>query len=82
MASYRLLTYASKTGPRAGILIGDAVIDAEAAFGAYAKKTKKKIVFPSDSTLSLFPEARSTERNSADAGTQPSLDNHQSRARR
>jgi 2-keto-4-pentenoate hydratase/2-oxohepta-3-ene-1,7-dioic acid hydratase in catechol pathway len=54
MASYRLLTYTSKTGPRAGILIGDAVFDAEAAFSAYTRKTRKAVPFPTNATLSLF----------------------------
>jgi 2-keto-4-pentenoate hydratase/2-oxohepta-3-ene-1,7-dioic acid hydratase in catechol pathway len=54
MASYRLLSYASKTGPRAGILIDDAVFDAEATFGAYAKKNRKPVPFPTSTTLSLL----------------------------
>ncbi len=38
--SYRLLTYAAPTGPRAGLLIGDQVIDLEAAIAAYASAHK------------------------------------------
>ena len=43
--SYRLLTYAGSTGPRAGLLIGDQVIDLEAAVVAYADMHKVKPSF-------------------------------------
>ena len=54
MATYRLLTYAGKGGARAGILIGDTVVDAEAAFAAYARKTRKKVPFSAATTMSIL----------------------------
>ncbi len=41
MASYKLVTYQSETGPRAGLVVGDAVFDAAALTGrsAYARVT-------------------------------------------
>jgi hypothetical protein len=35
-----------------------------------------------DSTLSLLPDFKSSERSSADAATRPLADNHQSRTRK
>jgi 2-keto-4-pentenoate hydratase/2-oxohepta-3-ene-1,7-dioic acid hydratase in catechol pathway len=54
MASYRLLTYAAKGGPRAGILVGNTVYDAEAAFAGHARKTRKKLAFRTDSAISIL----------------------------
>jgi len=55
MASYRLLTYAAKEGPRAGILLGDTTVyDAEAAFDAHGRKTKKPVAFATDTTMSIL----------------------------
>jgi 2-keto-4-pentenoate hydratase/2-oxohepta-3-ene-1,7-dioic acid hydratase in catechol pathway len=53
-SSYRLLSYATKSGPRAGLLIDNKVYDAEAAFAGLAKKTKKKAAFRTDDTLSIL----------------------------
>ena len=52
-SSYRLLTYAAKDGPRAGILIDGKVYDAEAAFAALARKARKKPAFRTDTTLAI-----------------------------
>lgn len=55
MASYRLLSYAAKGGEvRAGILVGDKVYDAEAAFAAQARKMRKKVPFSARSTMSIL----------------------------
>jgi 2-keto-4-pentenoate hydratase/2-oxohepta-3-ene-1,7-dioic acid hydratase in catechol pathway len=54
MASYRLLTYAAKEGPRAGILMGETVYDAAAAFAAHARKTKKTVAFRTDRTMAIL----------------------------
>jgi 2-keto-4-pentenoate hydratase/2-oxohepta-3-ene-1,7-dioic acid hydratase in catechol pathway len=52
-STYRLLTYAAKDGPRSGLLIDNKVYDAEAAFAAFAKKTRKKVPFATNTTLSI-----------------------------
>jgi 2-keto-4-pentenoate hydratase/2-oxohepta-3-ene-1,7-dioic acid hydratase in catechol pathway len=52
-STYKLLTYAAKDGPRAGIMVGSKTYDAEAAFSAIAKKTKKKVSFRTTDTMSI-----------------------------
>ena len=53
-ATYRLLSYAAKGGPRAGLLIDNKVYDAEAAFAGLARRTKKKAAFRTDDVMSIL----------------------------
>ena len=58
---YRLLTYATTTGPRAGLLVSDKVIDLEAAVESHAGAHRVKSRFTGASvkeTLQEWDEAR------------------------
>jgi 2-keto-4-pentenoate hydratase/2-oxohepta-3-ene-1,7-dioic acid hydratase in catechol pathway len=49
-----LLTYAKDGGARAGLLVGDQVLDLESALASYAKSTRQKPGFSGATTGSIF----------------------------
>jgi len=64
--SYRLLTYASPAGPRAGLLIGDEVVDLQEALRAHGAATSLTGATVKDA-LKIWDEARPVLRAIADA---------------
>jgi 2-keto-4-pentenoate hydratase/2-oxohepta-3-ene-1,7-dioic acid hydratase in catechol pathway len=54
MASFRLLTYAKNRAPRAGLLIGDKVVDLDTALRAHARKSGKPLAFSGVSVRSVI----------------------------
>lgn len=54
MASYAVLTYAKDGAARAGMLVGNQVLDLESALASHAKSTRKKPGFSGATTASVF----------------------------
>lgn len=55
--SYKLLSYVSEQGPRAGVLIGEQIVDAQKLSGKEAHKTVLGILADWEATDPLFAEA-------------------------